>query len=288
MAEVKLRLELKDVYKKPLKETVDVVIKSMVFGDVVRIPFKPGMIDITGLIGGPQGRYRIDMDPASYQMVSSLAINLKASGITPFQFIFPVDPAKITSVKFPTYGQLHGDLQSLLERSDQVLGFEGQKGQGLYEALDDVRRAGLLNIAVKTQNTHYSNGRTALSYVQQITQMRGDRFFAVVPKEFRDETKHSVVEGLFKTADELLHKPPEGFIRDDSFKTHDHYGNLQLSFFSKGDEYAADIDIDDAGGFEHFFQVLKNFLSGKPTDPYNIHEILLGTQDLDPGYTFVL
>jgi hypothetical protein len=34
--------------------------------------------------------------------------------------------------------------------------------------------------------------------------------------------------------------------------------------------------------------VLRNSLSGKPTHPYNIHEILVGIQKLDPGYTFVL
>ena len=68
----------------------------------------------------------------------------------------------------------------------------------------------------------------------------------------------------------------------------DHAGNLQLSFFVNGNDYRADIDIDDANGFEHIFQVLRNKLSGKPTHPYNIHEILVGVQHLDPGYTFVL
>lgn len=288
MAQVKLKLDLKDVYKKPLKETVDVVIKSHITGNLMRIPFKPGTTDITGLEGAPQGRYRIDIDPASYQLVSSLAINMKASGTTSFSFTFPVDPAKVTRVDFPNYPSLNPDLKSLLERSDKVLGYEGRKGQDLYEALDDIRRAGLLNIAVKTDATRYSNGRTSLSYIQQLTQLRGDRFFAAVPKELRDETKNSIASGLFKDADQSQHKPPDGFVHADSFKTHDRYGNLQLSFFNKGDEYSADIDIDDAGGFEHFFQVLNNFLSGKPTHPYNIHEILVATQELDPGYTFVL
>jgi hypothetical protein len=54
----------------------------------------------------------------------------------------------------------------------------------------------------------------------------------------------------------------------------------------KGNNCVADIDIDDAAGLEHVFQVLRNKLSGKPTHPYNIHEILVGFQHLDPGYTF--
>jgi len=85
-----------------------------------------------------------------------------------------------------------------------------------------------------------------------------------------------------------LHHPPTGFAEAGSFKTPDHYGNLCLTFFMKGDDCVADIDIDDAGGLEHAFQVLRNKLSGHPTHPYNIHEILVGYQQLDPGYSFIL
>jgi hypothetical protein len=63
---------------------------------------------------------------------------------------------------------------------------------------------------------------------------------------------------------------------------------LQLTFFVKGDEWVADIDIDDAGGLEHVFQVLRNKLSGRPTHPYNIHEILVKFQQLDPGYRLMV
>ena len=65
-------------------------------------------------------------------------------------------------------------------------------------------------------------------------------------------------------------------------------GNLQLTFFMNGNDCVADIDIDDANGFAHVFQVLRNKLSGEPTHPYNIHEILIASQGLDPGYTFRL
>ena len=50
----------------------------------------------------------------------------------------------------------------------------------------------------------------------------------------------------------------------------------------------ADIDIDDAGGFGHIFQVLRNKLSGKLHYPYNIHEILVKAQQLGLGYTFMV
>jgi hypothetical protein len=50
----------------------------------------------------------------------------------------------------------------------------------------------------------------------------------------------------------------------------------------------ADIDIDDAAGLEHVFQVVRNALSGRPTHPYDIHEILLAYQEIDPGYNLVV
>ena len=53
-----------------------------------------------------------------------------------------------------------------------------------------------------------------------------------------------------------------------------------------GNDCEVDIDIDDAGGLEHVFQVLRNKLSGQPTHPYNTHEILIVNQHRDPGYTF--
>ena len=73
-----------------------------------------------------------------------------------------------------------------------------------------------------------------------------------------------------------------------SFKTQDRYGDLQLTFCVRDGEWRADVDIDDAGGVEHVFQVLGNALSGKPTHPYNIHQLLIQHQKLDPGYELVL
>jgi hypothetical protein len=106
--------------------------------------------------------------------------------------------------------------------------FPGQKWAELYDCLDDIRRAGLLIIAVKTANPPLTNRRTVLSYIQKLLEIRDDRFFCVVPKELREETKNSVAEGLFDPAPDILHHPPDGFDRAGSFKTPDKYGNLEV------------------------------------------------------------
>jgi len=282
-----LSLELRDVYGDLLKEKVDIILRHQVLSQVVKVSNNASTkIDIKGLNGAPQGLYRIDVDPPSYQYVSQF-INLKASGATTLELTFPIDPGKVKKVKFPVFGNTVDDLQKLLENSEKVVGFEGKKGKALYDGLDDIRRAGLLNIAAKTRATLLTNERSVLSYIQELRIIRGDRFFAIIPRELREETKNSVADGLFHPADSSLHDPPTGFKRAGSFKTPDHYGNLQLTFFTNNNgDYMADIDIDDAAGIEHVFQVLKNKFSGSPTHPYNIHEILVGYQHNDPGYSF--
>jgi hypothetical protein len=182
-------------------------------------------------------------------------------------------------------------LRDVLTNSPAVLGFENKVGRELYEALDDIRRAGVLNIARKCLATRFANDESVLAYITDVRELRGDRFFAFVDRKLREETKNSLNTGLFHEVSGSLHSlPPQftEFVPDGSYKTDDHFGNLQLTFFKRGEEYVADIDIDDAGGLGHIFQVLRNHFTGEPTHPYNIHEILVQHQHLDPGYRFKL
>ena len=200
----------------------------------------------------------------------------------------PINPRKVKAVKFPTYQDLAEDLRKVLGRSDNVASFEGKTGLALYDGLDDVRKAGLLNIFKKAENTPLSNGHTVFLHIQEFTELQGDRLFAVVPNELREETESSVAKHLFFPVNQMLHHPPPGFSAAGSYKTEDRYGNLQLSFFAKGDESVVDIDIDDAAGVEHVFQVVRNGLTGRPTHPYALRQILITYQKLNPGYSLEL
>ncbi len=284
----KLRLDLVDVYGKRLGELVDINLRhqSLAESRVVRAVDASKRIVVSGLRGAPEGLYRMEIDPPAYLPAGRL-VNLKAEGFTDEKVVFCIDPRKVVTVDFPKYSDL--DFQPLLKKSEKVLGFEGKKGAELYGALDNIRKAGMLNIAAKGRFTPLSNGKTVLGYIKSLHELRGDRFFATVPKELREETKNSVADGLFHPVSEALHHPPEafaGFTGAGSFKTDDAYGNLQLSFFMKGDECLADIDIDDAGGLAHVFQVLRNAVTGRPTHPYDIHDILVFHQKIDPLYKF--
>ncbi|CAN5792811.1 hypothetical protein BH18ACI4_BH18ACI4_08290 [soil metagenome] len=288
----KLKLELLDVFGNRLNEKVDVSLRNLHLDHkpVLKEVDASKIVNITGLHAGPQGVYQITIDPPSYHPVSHF-LTVKTGGATDTTIFFPVDTSKVVSVSFPTFPSLRKELRSLLTKSPNVFGFENKTGDALYKALDDVRRGGVLNIARKTQATRLSNDKSVLSLIKEIRELRGDRFFAFVEKELREEVKHSINTGLFYTVSGSLHHLPEqfvGFSPAGSFKTDDHFGNLQLTFFMQGDECVADLDIDDAGGLGHIFQVLKNHFTGSPTHPYNIHQILAKHQHLDPGYRFIL
>ena len=284
-----LRLSLVDVLGDNIGGRADVRLRHQVLSDfqVFNNLDASKRISITNLFGVPQGLYRVDIDPSAF-LFTSRFVNIKASGITDMKITFAVDPNKVRSVDFPPFSQLLAGTRTLLENSDQVLGFAGQTGEALYNALDDVRRANVLNLTTKCALTPLSNGKTVLPFIEKINEIRGDRFFVVAPRELRQETRNSAVEGLFNAAPDTLHTPPPGFERAGSFKTPDKYGNLQLTFFLKGDDCMVDIDIDPASGLEHLFQVLEHQITGIQTHPYAVRDVLIAQQEIDPGYRFVV
>lgn len=290
----KLKLELVDVYGKRLQEKVDISLRHTKLSQSLFFKSQDAskLIQISGLFTSVEGPYQISIDPPSYHHVTQF-LNVKTSGVTEKQIMFPVDASKVVSVNFPKFAGLTKEMRTVLANSSNVLGFENKTGSELYDAVsvDNIKLAGLLNIACKTTATVFADGANVLSLVKELRQVRGDRFFAMVDRLLREETVNSLSSGLFHRVSGSLHKvPPDfvGFVPADSFKTNDRYGNLQLTFFQKGDEFVADIDIDDAAGIEHVFQVLHNHFTGEPTHPYNIHEILIAHQHLDPKYTFNL
>jgi hypothetical protein len=283
-----LRLELFDAYGDPLAERVDIFLHHQTLTETVPVRniVAGKSILIRNLLGAPQGLYRLYIDPPSYLPVS-IFVNI-AAGPKPTERALPfiVDPEKVVDVDFPQWDEVRY-AHALLEASTNVEGFANKSGEFLYGELDRVRKAGLLNILAKCRRTPFESGGVVLDFVKELRELRGDRFFAVVTKELRENVKNSTLSGLFSEASALLHRPPDGYSVAGSYKTPDRYGNLQLTFFASGDNWLADIDIDDASGIEHVFQVVRNSVTGRPTNPYYIHDILVRYQEIDPGYRFV-
>ncbi|MBX5493996.1 MAG: hypothetical protein IRZ15_01550 [Bryobacteraceae bacterium] len=284
-----LQLDLVDVYGDHVPEKVDIYLRHQTLAAEQRVARgidASKSILIKQLLGTPQGLYRIEVHAPSY-LPTSWFVNVKSSGVTSRVKTLLVDARKVVRVDFPPFERLpYG--REFLERCSNVLGFEGRSGASLYNSLDDIRRAGLLNILAKCHHTRLAEGGTVLCHLRELRELRGDRFYATVSHALRESVRNSVADGSFFPVDGLLHRPPDGYSLAGSFKTSDSYGNLQLTFFCNGVDWVADIDIDDAGGFEHAFQVIRNAVTGQPTHPYNIHQILIYWQELDPGYRLIL
>lgn len=281
-----LNLSVIDVYGETVDEPIDVFLRHQTLTEdrAVRGVKPAKTIAIGGLRQSPQGRYRIEVDAPSYVAVSRF-INIPSEGPDNLSLTLPVNKDRVVRVDFPAFAALADDAQRLLDAS--TIG--GQSGSQLYEGFDSLRRAGFLNLVTKAGHTRLPGHRTVLSCLTSITEQRGDRLFALADGALHSEVVTSVTDSLFHRVDDALHQPPAGFRPVDSYKTPDRYGNLQLTF-SQNDQqqWSVDMDIDDAQGFEHIFQVARNGLTGQPTHPYNIHEILVAHQELDPGYRFNL
>lgn len=245
---------------------------------------------IPDLESTPDGRFAVQILPMRYRPVGRF-IQIVDGKTARHAFVFPLDPKRVTQVRFPSFNELPEGLRQVLDAS-RIEGLEDFQGGELYEALktDRLQAAGLLNLHAKMRTVKFNGGRSVADFLRALTRVRGDRFFAIVQKELRDAVVNSAGAHLFHKVDGTLHTPPPGFVALDSFKTFDHYGNLQLTFFSNPAtlEFRVDADLDDAQGIEHVFQVLSHTLTGGETHPYDIHQILLAHQRIDPGYELVV
>jgi len=279
-----------DLYGEKPQETVSVTVRHMVLDSRANVPKHDTRTRLTveGLDSSNGGRYHVQVFPTRYRP-ESLFLRIREDETLKHTFVLVPDPGREPRPDFPVYAGLGNDLKQVLENS-AIEGNEDRRGEALYEALKDLRLAGLLNLYAKMKATKFDGGVDAFSFVTSLRRVRGERFFADVKKDFRDAIKTSMHTNLFSEVSGSLHKPPPGYRPDDSFKTRDGHGNLQVTFFRKEDalEFIADVDIDGSKGLEHAFDVISHSITGEDSHPYDIHAILLKSQEIDTGYRLMV
>jgi hypothetical protein len=225
---------------------------------------------------------------AFFQLMKPVARNLPSEA----RVRLMADPKKISDITAAGFNDLPPAFRRALGNAVMVeLAAEdrdlvGLSGSALYDAMGPLRKAALLNLVAK--GVHNSADRIA-SFVRSPAVLRQDRCFAEVDPSLHAKLSRSE---SFKSAPGALHKPPRGFALMDSFKSRDSHANLQVTFMRQinSDVMWADIDIDEASGFEHGFEVIRNAVVDGRTNPYLIRELLLlalDHQTIDPGYDFV-
>ena len=224
---------------------------------------------------------------AFFQLMKPIARNLPSEA----RVRLMVDPKKVRDVAAPKFADLPATFRRALERAVMVemsaedRDLVGLSGAALYDAMGPMRKASLLNLVAK--GLHGSSDRIA-SFVRAPAILRQDRCFAEVDPALHTKLCRS---DAFKSAPGALHKPPQGFELMDSFKSRDAHANLQVTFMQQigADVMWADVDIDEASGFEHGFEVIRNAVVDRRTNPYLVRELLLlsAEEPIDPGYDFV-
>ncbi len=237
----------------------------------------------------PTGLAQMVIQPERYRFKQRF-INVEAGGINKITEYFFVDPEKANPHPI-TFGDLPG--KSYAGELLRILGSSGID-QGVWDSLDPRNRATILNLSAKMSRETVAGGRALITFVESLdrtwldTEHR-ERIYARVNADLLNALRGSP-EVYISVNGGMHHFPPNGNWKSvkppDSFKTlRDSAGNIQLTFARNGaGEMLADIDIDDHKGLQHVADVLKHIFSGKETDPYDIHEILRLSQQLDAGY----
>lgn len=304
MATGKLKLELVDARNHGINDHVRIELSAVELSNrYSRDVAVRRTVTIAGIECGASSVYRVMLWPSDYRPVQFFTTIRGGRTTTRDPVRFPVDASQVAGISPPDFRSLDERLRRMLGDTDfehdeglrplvdspAITANPARKGELLYQALDAVRKACLLNIARKAAATRLLNGSACLDYLGGLTRLRGDRFLARVTGPLREEVQNST--SVFHEVSEALHHPPtDEYVAARSFKTDDEFGNLQLSFFRKGesgDVYLVDADIDEASGIRHAFEVIRNAVADHTTNPYDIREILLRHQALDPGYDFV-
>jgi len=288
MASGGLKLELLDVRGQGIRDDVMIELAGLDRSNRYKnTVFVEKQVEIKGIACDPFARYQVTIWPSDYRP-SQFFITLRGGQTVSREPVqFPVDAGKVVDINAPLYPDLDQRLRGVLETSN-IDTHPGKSGQELYEMLDAVRKACLLNIFMKSANTMLLDGTSCFDHIGGLIKLRGDRFFAVTRAALREEVQNA--KAIFHEVSGALHHPPDGYTDAGSFKTGERYGNLQLSFFRRGltgDDYLVDADLDESAGIEHGFEVLRNHLLDHDTSPYDIRELLLKYHSLDPGYSFL-
>jgi len=269
-----LTIRVTDIYGQAIAQTANVSVRRKDGPAVFREPKADCTLPlrITALNQGAGAIFQVTVDAPSYWPVSAF-INLPANGAT-VPLVLPFRPTAVRNIRFAEYFTLPPAARALVDGPT-------------YLALDNERKAGLLNIIAKTTQTVLPGGHTVLSLLTRLIRVEQDRVFAEVAPELLEAAKQAASAGTVRLVPSSMHTPPAGYEHGPSYKTMDRFGNLQVTLFvAPGKPTIADIDIDNAAGLQHVLQVAGNAIHG-PTHPYDIQAFLLATQKIDTHYTLI-
>jgi hypothetical protein len=284
---------LRDVFGQPLTDEIEIIFKNLDVSSLslrftVKMKGEPEPFALPGVAAFPTGRAQVIILPKKY-LSKTLFMTVFTGTPNPNHIseVFFVDPGKAR----PTLMDFQ-DLPSKPYGDDllRILG-ESKINKTAWDGLDKRNRATILNLSAKMLKETTRNGQPVIKQVKNIDKKLLDKKNRA---RIYSNTNDTLLDALrkfperFKGVSGVLHDFPPGLTpvsQDNSFKSRDEAGNIQLTFATDAaGAFLADVDLDDHTGVAHAFDVIQHRLTGDDTDPYNIHQILVFFQGLDPGY----
>ena len=282
-------VNLRDVHGQPITDEVEITFynqKVQSLNQRFPVKFKGGPARLQGVPSFPNGLHEVFIKPKRYRY-KSIFINVvggEKNSINEDLFVDP-DHARPTLLDFDDLkSKLYGaDLLRILERS----GIKKAK----WDALDKRNRATVLNLSAKMFHDKLKNGDSLISNVDSIVEKMLDknhreRIYAMVSDNLLSALR-KFPDG-FRSVSGSLHKFFDDWIpvtQQNSFKSRNDAGNIQFTFATNSSGGSlADIDLDDHTGIKHAADVLRHKITGANTNPYDLHQILVYFQGIDPGY----
>lgn len=284
----KVQVALRDVRGKLLKDSVEFKFynqRANSLNQVFKVDLKGRPVTLANVPAFPFGLAEVFINPTKYRF-KSIFLNVPAGREALIDETCFVEPGEVKPL-FPSLSEIQKE--SHWAELWKILQASGIKTAAAWKALGGLQKAGLLNLFAKAQDQTVRDGRSVASFIEKITDFRPSRLFAIVANDLFGLV-HDYASA-FHPVSGALHKFPNGWKPIDpegSLKTYHKAGNLQITFAQGlAGRLMVDMDIDDHQGIEHAADVLKHKITGKDTHPYDIHEILIYFQGLDPGYELV-
>lgn len=282
-------ISLRDVHGQPFTDTVEVTFYNKIAHSLSQrfeVKFKGKEVSLAGVAAFPTGLSEVFIKPKRYRS-KSIFMTVHTGAKNVIDEIFFLDPAQarptlmdFNDLPAKSYGV---DLIRILAKS--------KIGKTTWDSFDKRNRATILNLCAKMAKETTKNGQPLIRQVESIETAWLDKKHQ---ERMYSRVNASLLGALRKYPERFdgvsgqLHKFPVGWtptMGQNSFKSRDKAGNIQLTFADgTAGAQLADIDLDDHAGVAHAADVLRHKITGNNTDPYNMHQILVYFQQLDPGY----
>lgn len=282
-------VNLKDVHGQTITDEVEITFynqKVQSLNQRFTVKFKGTPAVLPGVPSFPTGLAEVFIKPKRYRY-KSIFINVvggEKNSINEDLFVDP-DHARPTLMDFDDLkAKLYGtELLRILEKS-------GIK-KAAWNDLNKLNRATIMNLSAKMSHDTLKNGNPLITNVESMVAKLLDkdhreRIYAVVNNDLLGALRK--FPERYRSVSGSLHKFFDDWIavnQQNSFKSRNNAGNIQFTFATNpAGGSLADIDLDDHTGIKHAADVLKHKITSANTNPYDLHQILVYFQGIDPGY----